>query len=78
MRPKHRSVVRLKTQALWRRLDELNGSQNWLAEEIGISKSYMSFLIRKEKAPSGRVRRRMMEALDLHGFDDLFFIEHPD
>ena len=78
MRPKHRGVVRLKTQALWRRLDELNGSQNWLAEEIGISKSYMSFLIRKEKAPSGRVRRRMMEALDLHGFDDLFLIEHPD
>ena len=45
MRPKHRGVVRLKTQALWCRLDELNGSQNWLAEEIGISKSYMSFLI---------------------------------
>ena len=75
MRPKHRGVVRLKTQALWRRLDELNGSQNWLAEEIG---SYMSFLIRKEKTPSGRVRRRMMEALDLHGFDDRFLIEHPD
>ena len=78
MRPKHRGVVRLKTQALWCRLDEVKGSQNWLAEEIGISKSYMSFLIRKEKAPPGRVRRRMMEALDLHGFDDLFLIEHPD
>ena len=60
MRHPYRGVVRLKTQALWRRLDELNGSQNWLAEEIGISKSYMSLLIRKEKAPSGRVRRRMM------------------
>ena len=78
MRPKHRGVVRLKTQALWCRLDELSRSQNWLAEEIGISKSYLSFLIRKGKAPSGRVRRRMMEALDPHGFDDLFLIEHPD
>ena len=78
MRPKHRGVVRLKTQALWSRLDELNGSQNWLAQEVGISKSYLSFLIRKGKAPSGRVRRRMLEVLGLHGFDDLFLIEHPD
>ena len=53
MRPKHRGVVRLKTQALWCRLDELNGSQNWLAEEIGISKSYMSFLIRKREGSFG-------------------------
>ena len=49
MRHPYRGVVRLKTQALWCRLDELNGSQNWLAEEIGISKSYMSFLIRRRR-----------------------------
>lgn len=78
MRPSHRGIVGLRTQALWVRLEELSRSQNWLSEEVGISKSYLSFLIRKEKAPSGKVRRRMLAVLGLDGFDNLFTLEHPD
>ena len=41
----------------------LNRSQNWLAREIGISPGYLSMLVNEGRAPSGRIRRRMLKAL---------------
>ena len=72
-------MVRLRTEALWARLALLGRSQNWLAQEVGISKSYLSTLINQGRAPSGRIRRRMMQqVLGLSNFDELFELEPRD
>ena len=74
-RRRGRTVVRLDTAALWQRLTTLNRSQNWLAREIGVSPGYMSMLVNGERSPSGRIRRRMLKALELTDFQQLFKME---
>ena len=73
-----RSVVRLDTAALWERLALLNRSQNWLAREIGVSPGYVSMLVNEGRAPSGRIRKRMLKALGADDFHDLFRMEVKD
>ena len=67
-----RTVVRLDTAALWERLTTLNRSQNWLTREVGVSPGYMSMLVNGGRSPSGRIRRRMLKALGLDDFQQLF------
>ncbi len=73
-----RTVVLLKTRALWDRLATLDRSQNWLAREVGISPGYLSTLVNKGRAPSGRIRRRMRTVLGVEDFDELFELRHDD
>ena len=73
-----RTVVLLKTKALWDRLQVLGRSQNWLAREVGISRGYLSTLVNEGRAPSGRIRRRMQKVLGVEDFDDLFELRHED
>ena len=73
-----RTVVRLDAAALWRRLNLLNRSQNWLAREVGISPGYLSMLVNEGRAPSGRIRRRMQKALGVDNFQELFIQEDSD
>lgn len=73
-----RTIVLLKTRALWDRLERLGRSQNWLARELGISRGYLSTLINEGRAPSGHVRRRMQRVLGMEDFDDLFELRHED
>ena len=73
-----RTVVLLKTTALWDRLELLGRSQNWLARETGISRGYLSTLINEGRAPSGRIRRRMQTVLGIEDFDELFELHHED
>ena len=73
-----RTVVLLNTRALWDRLERLGRSQNWLARELGISRGYLSTLINNERAPSGRIRRKMQRVMGVEDFDDLFELRHED
>ena len=73
-----RTVVRLDAAALWRRLNLLNRSQNWLAREVGVSPGYISMLVNAGRTPSGRIRRRMLRALGFDDFDQLFTMEDRD
>ena len=73
-----RTVVLLKTRALWDRLGLLGRSQNWLASETGISRGYLSTLVNEGRAPSGRIRRRMQTVLGIEDFDELFELRHED
>ena len=73
-----RTVVRLDTRALWERLALLGRSQNWLAGKAGISPGYLSMLVNQGRAPSGRIRRRMQEALGIEDFHQLFKLEDRD
>ena len=73
-----RSAVRLDARSLWARLALLNRSQNWLAQEIGISSGYMSKLVTAGRVPSGRIRRRMLKALGMEDFHELFKLEEEE
>ena len=73
-----RTVVRLDTAALWQRLALLGRSQNWLAGEIGVSPGYVSMLVNEGRAPSGRIRIRMLKALGVKDFYQLFKLEVTD
>ncbi len=77
-RRRGRIVVRLDTAAVWKRLALLNRSQNWLAREIGVSPGYVSMLVNSGRSPSGRIRRRMLKALEATEFQDLFRLEDSD
>ncbi len=77
MTRRQRPVVWLMPQALWDRLALLHRSQNWLADELGISRSHLSRLVNRQRATSGRLRRRMQRVLGVEDFHELFLIEHP-
>ena len=77
-RRRGRAVVRLDTVALWNRLALLGRSQNWLAGKAGISPGYLSMLVNEGRAPSGRIRRRIQEALGIEDFHQLFRLEDRD
>lgn len=77
MAQRRRPVVRLKRDALWRRLEVISRSQAWLAREAGISPGYLSDLITEGRAPSGCVRRRLQAVLGVTDFDELFELEDP-
>ena len=79
MRPRRRSVrVMLRQEVVWELLDQLNISQNDLARRCGISRGYMSQLMRGERSPLPRLRRRLMEVLGVSDFDTLFVIVEED
>ena len=78
MTRRQRTVVRVKPQGLWDRLALLHRSQNWLADELGISRSHLSRLVNWERATSGSLRRRMQRVLGVEDFHELFFIERSD
>lgn len=73
-----RTVVRLDTAALWDRLELLDRSQNWLAREAGMSQGYLSKLVNEGRAPSEGIRSRMLKALGLDDFHQLFRLEVTD
>ena len=77
-RRRGRTVVQLDTAAVWKRLALLNRSQNWLAREIGVSPGYVSKLVNEGRAPSGRIRKRMLKALGVNDFHQLFRLEVTD
>ena len=57
-----RSRVLLRTTVVWELLDKLD----------------MSHLMRGERSPSPRVRRRLQEVLGVVGFHILFYIQEVD
>ncbi len=77
-RRRRRTVVRLDTAAVWKRLALLNRSQNWLAREIGVSPGYVSKLVNEGRVPSGCIRLRMLKALGVNDFHQLFRLEVTD
>ena len=77
-RPPRRTVVRLDRAALRKRLALLNRSRNWLAGRAGISPGYLSMLVNEGRAPSERIRRRMLTALDMENSNELFRLEEDD
>ena len=78
MSRRKRPVIRLRSQVLWDLLARMKRSQNWLADQLGISRSHLSMLVNQGRAPSGKLRNRMMRFLGVEDFNELFYVDHPD
>ena len=72
-RPRRR--ILLNAQALWKRLDLLNMTQNELARRAGVTSGYISLLVGGRRCPSPELRRRFMEILGVTDFHELFIVE---
>ena len=69
------SRVKLDPQKVWALLNRLNMSQNELARRVGTSSSYLSQLMSGMRCPSAAFRKRLMDALGVTRFEDLFYLE---
>ena len=69
------SRVRLNPDRVWELLNRLNMTQNELARLAGISSGYLSQLMTGTRRPSAELRRRLMKALGVARFEDLFILE---
>ena len=70
-----RPRVKLNRDAVWALLDQLGISQNELARRSGLSPGFVSLLMAGKRSPSPPTRRRLMQALGVSEFDDLFIWE---
>ena len=73
-----RPKVKLKAEAVWELFNRLNMNQNDLARLAGITSGYLSLLMSGKRCPSGDVRRRLMAALGVTRFEDLFILVRAD
>lgn len=69
------SRVKLNPRRVWEILNRLNMTQNELAQQVGTSSSYLSQLMSGHRCPSAAFRKRLMEALGVTRFEDLFILE---
>ena len=67
--------VRLDRYRIWATLNRLNMSQNEVARKVGTSSSYLSQLMTGKRRPSAAFRKKLMEAMGVTRFDDLFYLE---
>lgn len=70
--------VLLNTAAVWELLDRLGISQNELARRCGISRGYMSQLMRGERSPSPKLRRILQQVLGVDDFHAIFIVVEPE
>ena len=73
-----RLKVKLNARAVWEFLNRLNINQNDLARLAGITSGYLSLLMSGKRCPSGEVRQRLMDALGVTRFEDLFIEMNAD
>lgn len=67
-----------KAAAVWELLELLDMSQNQLARLAGKSPSHLSQVMNGKSSPSPRVRRRLMEVLEVDDFHQLFLFVPVD
>ena len=67
--------VCLKTRFFQKKLIRKNKSQNWLAEQLGITSGYMSQIMGGTRNPSPELRERIQELFPDNDFDELFIVK---
>ena len=73
-RKRRRRSVKLDAKAVWELLSRLNMTHGELALRAEITPGYLSRLLSGERYPLAEVRERLMAALCVRRFDDLFVI----
>ncbi len=69
------SRVKLNPHRVWELQNRRHLSQNELAAMVGTSSGYLSQLMCGTRSPSAGLRRRLVDALGVADFDDLFLLE---
>lgn len=72
------SRVKVNPHAVWDLLNRLNMTQNELARLLDTSSGYLSQLMSGTRCPSAAFRKKLMSALGVTEFDDLFILERVD
>ena len=67
--------VELKASAIWMMLARQNRTQKWLAERVGTTNSYLSQLMSGKRRPSAEFREKLMEAMNVQDFDEIFIVQ---
>lgn len=67
--------VSIKTDVVRTHLVRRNISQNNLAQKARVSQGYLSQLLQHQRNPGPRVRERLMDALRIQEFDELFELD---
>ena len=67
--------VRLDQRQAWARMNVLNLTQNDLARLIGRTSGYVSQMFSGERCPAPETRKRLMAALEVTRFEELFILE---
>lgn len=66
--------VAIRADVVREHLLRRNISQNNLAMQAGVSQGYLSQLLQGQRNPGPSVRERLMTALKIRKFDDLFVV----
>ena len=69
-----RPRVRIRTKEVYGRLEQLNMSQNRLADLTGLTSGYISMLLTGKRSASPDARRRIQQALGVD-FNAIFEME---
>jgi len=64
-------MVNLRREAFDIAITRRNLSQKRLAENLNISRSYLSEIVRGKRKPSAAIRERFLEYFKEYAFDDL-------
>lgn len=67
--------ARLRADVIWAYLTRHNLSQNALARRLDIDPGYFSQMMNGRRFPSPEMRARLMVALGISDFDELFIME---
>ena len=67
--------ARLRPEVIWEYLTRHNLSQNAFARRLDIDPGYFSQMMNGRRFPSPEMRARLMVALGITDFDDLFLME---
>ena len=70
--------VHLDQRRAWARMNVLNLTRNDLARLIGRTSGYVSQMLSGERCPAPETRKRLMAALQVDCFEDLFILEEND
>ena len=65
----------LRSEVVWAYLTRHNLSQNAFARLVGIDPGYLSQMLNGKRRPSPSMRARLMAALGITDFDELFVME---
>lgn len=67
--------VELKANEIRMTLARHNRTQQWLAQRLETTNSYLSQLMTGKRRPSAMMREKIMEALEVREFDEVFVVQ---
>jgi putative transcriptional regulator len=70
----HDLKVNINVLNLWHRLSKENISQTQLAQDLGISKCYLSQLVNGRRHPSPQLRQKILSYFKDSSFDEFFIL----